>query len=180
MPRELLVKQLVVYRLDCDQVTTCKAPDDTTVGQFLFADESLVAYSCIGNKLPQQDLLANWQVLLIQPDNGDPPKANLTPESFVSSKQRNRSLFLQGPLVAHDEMSCYLQALAAQPGIEFVPPLVTQSAWMVQDEVVHWFHQVEQFQQHTVASALLIKSHWHPVLIQGGVTKRIHSTRDGL
>eukprot|EP00438_Fugacium_kawagutii_P011043 Skav217110 [mRNA] locus=scaffold1627:189603:194675:- [translate_table: standard] len=157
--------------------------DDASIQSLIQAEfptqhAQIRAFSIVGTPIDMIDLVANWQVVVLQHELDVVQQYYNSMDCVVSEQSRVRSLLFQGSQVAHDEMAYYLQALAMNTSCQIIQPLVAQQMFDPAIDFAHWFQgfQAEEVEA-PVISAILANGHWSPILrTPDGL---VHSTCEG-
>eukprot|EP00438_Fugacium_kawagutii_P015205 Skav221104 [mRNA] locus=scaffold693:298165:302673:- [translate_table: standard] len=180
-PHEIMTKGTVIFNRVHDFVCAIQVADDATIAELIHAefgtDSGMTAWSVVGQQLSEVDLVANWQVVVLQHHLDKTQDQNNMVDFLQPHGCRGRSLMIQGTQVAHDEMAYYLSALGSEQ-CKVVMPLIVPMMVDPEQEFQLWFQQFSGEETGTNrVSAILSRGHWSPVLQTGD--GNLHTTVEG-
>ena len=146
---------------------------------------SLSVASAIGMQIRPEELLHNQSVIVFKrpalPNEAIASRTEISDN--LQSLPRVIGLFEQGPFVAVDEASYYMQVAASNYGAIPADPLIVDSLNAGPIVAEAWFRNIVDVaaieRKHAgasdvqVLSAILANGHWHPVHVRVGIDRKI-------
>ena len=166
---------ILIVRLASCNVQVIRFKEGMTLADLMQAETKLhspdacaFVYDLLCMHVSEEDPLESGQAFVLSPT----PFRSVQVSQLVELQQlmcnvpRAIATCFQGPYVAYDELSFYMQAVASTMQAEFVPAVVLGNPDTQQAVSEAWAHEVIAFldQQKPVCSVILINHHWIPLV----------------